>query len=352
MIKGDLRTARPSKFERDLQSVEPSPPAPTRKETRRLDNSEFLQVLRKQRSGASDPAVRLAYRCLLEQFERMLGEEPRAREGLDPEGVHQMRVASRRIRAAFRAFKGVLPAASVKEFNGDFKWIAAVLGDVRDLDVDQDNFPHYTAGIPEEDLIDYRKHLAELWQQAREGLLTCLSSQRYKQLRDGFTEFLQRGPSETAMKTAGTLSIRDAAVRLIGRQCKRVVHDGRAITSDSPDETLHSLRIDCKRLRYLFEFYQPIYGKSLHPFVKRLKQLQGVLGEFQDACIAMQRLGEYAERVPMQAENRGQLIALGQLVNAQRQKAADRRGRFHKVWKSFDRKCRRKQIVRLLDSRR
>ena len=262
-----------------------------------------------------------------------------------------MRVATRRIRAAFRAFKGILPAAPVKQFNGDFKWIAAVLGDVRDLDVDQGNFPHYTAGIPEEDVTDYRKHLAELWQQSREDLLASLSSQRYQQLRDGFTEFLQRGPSETATKTAGTLSIRNAAARLIGRQCKRVVRDGRAITSDSPDAALHSLRIDCKRLRYLFEFFQPIYGKSLHPFVERLKRLQDVLGEFQDACVAIERLGEYAERVPMQTENRGQLIALGQLINAQRQKAADRRGRFHKVWKRFDRKGQRKQIVHLLDSR-
>ena len=73
-----------------------------------------------------------------------------------------------------------------------------------------------------------------------------------------------------------------------------------------------------------------------------------VLGEFQDACVATQRLRQYAECVPMQAENRGQLIALGQLIYSQGQQAADRRARFHKVWKHFDRKGQRKQILRLL----
>jgi CHAD domain-containing protein len=179
-------------------------------------------------------------------------------------------------------------------------------------------------------------------------LLTGLSSQRYHQLRDDFAEFLQHRASETELQAGSTLSIRGAATRFIGKQYKRVVGNGRAITPDSPDDALHALRIDCKRLRYLFEFFHPIYGKSLNRLIGRLKKLHDVLGEFQDACVATQRLRQYADGIEMQANNRGELIALGQLISSQRRRATDRRAGFHEVWKCFDRTGRRKQILAAL----
>ena len=342
---------RTDAIEQGLQAADLSSPAQVRKEECLIEVARLLRELGEQPLGVSDPAIKLTHRCLLGQFEEMLTKQQIAWDGVDPEGVHKTRVATRRIRAAFRAFKGVLPAVAIKEFNGQYKWVGAVLGAVRDLDVYQKNLRHYTAEIPEEDgtcLVDYQQHLAELWQNARNNLLACLSSQRYLELLDGFTEFLKLSPIKTAAKTDGTRSIGDAATRLIGKQYKKVLHNGRAIMPESTDEALHSLRMDCKRLRYLFEFFQPIYGKSLRPFVKQLKELQDVLGEFQDACVATQRLRKYAECVPMQAKNRGQLIALGQLIYSQGQQAADRRTHFYEVWKRFDRKGQRNQIVRLL----
>jgi CHAD domain-containing protein len=196
-------------------------------------------------------------------------------------------------------------------------------------------------------LIAYQQHLAEDWQQARKNLLAAFSSDRYRQLKVRFSEFLQRGPADEAVR-GGALSIGRAATRLIGKQYRRVLRKGRAITHASPDEALHELRIDCKRLRYLFEFFQPSYGKSLRPFIKHLKRLQDVLGEFQDACVATERLREYAEGVPLQAGNRGELIALGQLIGAQGRQAADRRAGFHDAWELFDRRQRRKQVLAAL----
>ena len=106
----------------------------------------------------ADPAIHLAYGRLLEQFEEMIIQEPRAWEGLDPEGVHKMRVATRRLRSALRAFKKVLPA-SIRSFNREFKWLAAALGGVRDLDVARGNLPHFLSELPPEDaahLDDYQ----------------------------------------------------------------------------------------------------------------------------------------------------------------------------------------------------
>ena len=291
--------------------------------------------------------VNLAYRHLVEQFEVVLYQEPRAWEGLEPEGVHQMRVATRRIRAALQSFKRVIPSAARKHFRSEFKWVAAALGDVRDLDVYLGNFSQYTTELPMEEapfLTEYREHLVDQWRQARKRLLDCLGSRRYQQLVVGFIEFLEDGPPASA--TGDCLpTIGKSARKTIGKQLTQVLRNGRAIEPDSPDDMLHALRIDCKRLRYLFEFFEPVFGKSLHKFIKRLKSLQDVLGEFQDARVATQQLRAYANIVPMRTENRGQLLALGQLVHSQRCQAAAQRKNFFDIWARFEAKVTRKKVA-------
>ena len=346
----DLLPARLSKFERSLRPLGLRPPIRLSTETLRPGESTFLRKLRQCPLRKKDPVVNLAYNSLQNQFETMLAEEPIAWEGLDMEGVHQMRVAIRRIRAALQAFKLVLESNSRSEFRREFKWLAGVLGSVRDLDVYQDNFRCYMDEIPGEDALClnvYRQHLIDQWKTARKKMVECLSGERYRKLKSSFAEFLQRGPSKDAT-TIRQVRIRDAAARLIGKQYQVVLRVGRSITADSPSAELHALRIDCKRLRYLFEFFRATYGKSLIPFIKPLKSLQDVLGELHDADFAVTQLRQYADRVPMQDENRGQLLALGQLIAGQRGHAKDRRIRFYKVWKRFDRRCARKRILQVL----
>ncbi len=346
-----LLPARLSKFERGLQTVGLSPPARLRAEAQLIEETDSFRTLRERRLRKHDPAVALAYQCLVEQFQQMLVQEPRAWEGLHPEGVHQMRVATRRARAALKAFRDVLPRGEVKKLNRELKWLAAVLGDVRDLDVYQDNLRLYAAEIGEDDaadLSDYQKHLSNAWRTSREALLACLTSPRYQQLKADFSRFLAKGSSKAGKKKGQTPSISDIAAKLVSRRYKRVLQDGRAITRKSPDKALHALRIDCKRLRYLFEFFESVYGEALRPFVQRLRRLQDKLGDFNDACVATERLRKYAESLPVNADSRRQLVVLGQLIHAQELQAAKRRSRFRKTWKRFDRSGKRKQIVRLL----
>ena len=330
-----LLAARLSKFERGLQTTGRSPPLASRMVL--PTSTPFMHALREQPAPA-DPAVHLAYGRLLEQFEEMIVQEPRAWEGLDPEGVHKMRVATRRLRSALRAFKKVLPS-SIGSFNGEFKWLAAVLGGVRDLDVAMGNLPHFLSGIPQEDaahLDVYQQYLADQWREERRRLLACLTSRRYERLKTGFAGSLDRGPSARTMDTLGSITIGDAAQLLIGKRYRVVLRRGREITSVSGDESLHALRIQCKRLRYLLEFFRPTYGGLLKAEITRLKRLQDVLGDFQDACVAGQFLRHYAEGLPMRSSNRAQLIALGQLIGVQDRRAARRRADFALAWERFD----------------
>lgn len=299
----------------------------------------------------ADAAIDLAYCALWLAHEEMLAEEGKAREGASPEGVHQMRVATRRIRAICRAFGHVLPGKRFLAFNKQFKWLAGVLGEVRDIDVYQENLKGYAAEISDDDaaqLTDYHDHLQRRRRLAREKLVECLGGRRYAKLKHRFARVLGRGPSRAARKAAGGTTIAAAAAQFIGKQHQRVLRDGRAITDDSPEAALHRLRIQCKRLRYLFEIFQPIYGKPLKSPIKRLKSLQAVLGDLQDAHVATQQLRAFAEQVPARAGSRGLLLALGQLISAQQQHAAAHRKAFEKAWKKFDRGVSRKKLIKVL----
>ncbi|MHC4994549.1 MAG: CHAD domain-containing protein [Planctomycetota bacterium] len=302
-------------------------------------DSPYCQQLHQLKPGPKTPTIDLAYAVLLSEFEAMRRHEPVAREGANIEGVHQMRVATRRGRAAFRAFKEALPKKPIVAFNREFKWVAGALGEVRDLDVYRANVHRYADQIPAADaehLIGYHEYLQLQWQVARKQLLACLDSPRYARLVEDFTGFIEKGPSSATRRKTG--AVQSVARPMLVKRLTRVRRDGGAISEASPDEDLHALRIQCKRLRYLFEFFVPVYGKKLKVNVPPLKSLQDVLGDFQDACVATERLHAYADRVVMRAKNRGQLIALGQLIHSQRDAASKKRDEFGKIWDRFDRK--------------
>ena len=334
-----LLQSRRGKFDRGLQVAGLSPPGAHL--TRwGYENTSYLDDLRRSGFSADDPVIHLAYRCFLDEFEGMLDQEPKAWEGLDPEGVHQMRVRTRRLRAAFRAFKDVMPADSVRAFNAEFRWVAAALGKVRDLDVYRANLAHYTAGVPA-DLAgqdrDYQRHLEVRWRKARKRLLACLGSRRYERLKARFAHFLGRGPSQRAIKTFGDITVGGAARRLIGKRYKSLLLDGRAITPTSSAESLHDLRIQGKRLRYLFEFFNPVYGRAFKPEIRDLKALQDVLGEFQDSCVAAQHLRKYVQGMPTLDRDRGRLIGFGHVSSAQKRQETIRWDDLPLAWMKFDR---------------
>ena len=309
---------------------------------------QFLHNLHAWRFRKSDPAALLALRCLLEQFEALLAEECMVIEDGAPKSVHQMRVSTRKLRAALRVFKQFSPVDAAREFKREFKWLASLLGDVRDLDVHREQCTHDTNKLGPElatCLDEYQSHLAREHEVAREHLLSGLKGERYRQLKAAFIEFLQGGLVPARQVPTRSSTIRKAAVRSIGKQYQRVRRHGRAITRKSSDEEFHALRIDCKRLRYLLEFYREVYGPLFKGTVKRVKKLQDVLGALQDTCVASARLSNYADQISTRDGTDQQQLALRQLIDHQDQQAIKLRHRFRKVWKRFDRRGARKRLL-------
>ena len=322
--------ARMSKFERGLQAAGHQiavPPAaaeeaPLTRESAMLD---------------------LAYASLRRNLAKLKINAPRAWEGLHPEGVHQMRVAIRRLRAALKTFRDLLPKKARKHFNAELRWLARSLGAVRDADVYGDNIATYMTGLPERDaeaLSDYLTHLDEIKHRSRQHLLTVLAGERYAALVDALDGFTTKGPSRARRRRLGGPTIGAGALDRVRPPVEKMLRQGAAIDDDTADEQLHRLRLQGKRVRSQTEFFVEFFPEALKPLVKAGRRLQNVLGEHQDAVVACERLRHYADALPPSDAMRRELLVLGRLVQIQARHGREERARFPKFWRRFEKAAR------------
>jgi triphosphatase len=239
-------------------------------------------------------AGELAFRVLREQFAVFLAHELGTRIGEDPEELHDMRVATRRMRAAMKIFEEPLPVR-VQRFRDEFKWIAGALGEVRDLDVQLERLDGWISSASSRDrepLEALRAVFQERRKKARRSMLRKLDSRRYARFVESFGAFLERGPSRRAQ--ASRQPILAAAPELIRKPYRKMSKLGNPLTQESSSEEYHELRKKGKRLRYALEFLSGIYGDRAKDLIKALKELQDVLGDHQDAEVAVAHLRELA----------------------------------------------------------
>ena len=268
--------------------------------------------------------------------------------GIDPECLHQMRVAARRLRSALRVFRDAIPARRVKALTGGLRWIADALGRVRDLDVyliDLDE--KVDSATPDccEALAPYRMHLDEKREKARAILLRALDSRRFSRFVDRFSRFLAAGPPKRAKAPLAGEPTTAIAGHMIERQFKKVLRSGRALTKACPDMELHKLRIRFKRLRYTAEFFSDLYGGPVKKLARNARRFQNLLGDHQDAVVAQQMIRDYSASATGARTALRQLnLALGQLVFLEAQSAELSREAFFERWAAFDTKSTRRPL--------
>jgi triphosphatase len=293
-----------------------------------------------------DRMIDTAYRIFRRHFERMKANEAGTRLGEDIEFLHDMRVSTRRLRAAFRTFRNVLGKPRLAGFNNQLRWIAGTLGEVRDLDVYLERLPEYAGELPETErpaLEPFRAHLEQKRVKARARMLRALDSRRYESFLARFDRFLRRGPAKRPVLETARLPVLVGAPKKIRRELKHVLRAGRAIPAETPPaQQLHDLRILCKRLRYTCEFFRELYGKGMRRFIRSVVELQDLLGAHQDACMAGDNLRQAASKLPARKDTIRLALVLGQLVGSQDRSAAKSRSGFRKAWRQFDRKVHRR----------
>jgi triphosphatase len=267
---------------------------------------------------ASMSAGEVAFAILRRHFAKMLTHEPGVRLGEDPEELHDMRVATRRLRAALKLYKEVLPKRA-ERYERDLRHFAGSLGEVRDLDVQLERLAGEASGGGEvmEDVV---AALEERRVEMRRRMLEALDSSRYERFVASFSGTLRRG-----RRPAPTGPILEVAPGLVRRRYKKVRKDVKSLTADSPPEDFHDLRKKGKHLRYALEPLRGIYGKPAERVVELLKSVQDDLGDNQDLIVAaglMRELGLAGDLPPRVS------FSLGAIAERYAREAAQIRARF------------------------
>lgn len=267
------------------------------------------------------------------QLEQLRTYEPYAWEGLHVEGVHQMRIATRRARAALRAFAPALPRQEAERLAERLHWLADKLGAVRDLDVHQAKLGRDLGRTGFDDhpsASRYQRHLRRLHIRAHERLVEALASPQYRALIGEYRALLD---AAVAPANASDLRIEDVASQTVRPLLDKVLAKGRALDGNASDRRLHKLRIKTKRLRYQLEFLRPAYGAALDPAIAAAHKLQSHLGTNQDARVGRGHLEAFrSSRVTSRHGHR----VFKRLIERQHKRARRQRKRFAEDWQRME----------------
>jgi len=264
------------------------------------------------RGTRTDRAAALVLVRLLEIAETNL---PGTIDDLDTEFLHDLRVSIRRARSVLRELKDVHDPEQRARLRDELKWAQNLTGPVRDLDVELLEWEELVGLLAPErqpELEPLRELLAQRRARELTKLRRGLRSERFRKVLAAWRELAEGPPADDQPNAARP--IEEVAAERIRKVYRRMVRDGSRIDDGSPAEDLHELRKRGKELRYLLELFGSPFPKSVvKPLVSTLKDLQEVLGRFQDRAVQIDLLHEVRDEL---RDEPATLMALGSLLDA------------------------------------
>ena len=316
--KLELTPAQYSKFDRGIQSAGIKIP-------------QLAVPMVGAELSKDDPVITLLFAYLEHQVRKLKRQQPRAWEGIDPEGVHQMRVAIRRMRAVFRAFRGVLGEDVVAWVNGELRWLAKRLGRARDADVIEADVRESSEGEPG----DYEKYLQGQTEEAYTSLVSVMEGKRYTRLVSWLERFVAEGPDRRIEEEYGELSIAECSRLLVSRAFTKMRAHGDAIQPGTPARQLHKLRIEAKRFPLPRGFLQ---FRAETQMARRDQRDRGTPGDSRPApgCDHGYRTPGCLRRIAETADqSRDELLNTARLIQKEFAKVRDCRRDFEHAWAVF-----------------
>jgi CHAD domain-containing protein len=274
--------------------------------------------------------ARVVRRAVRQSYERLVAHEADLRIGDDPESVHQARVATRRLRSDLRTFQRFLSEQWAADLSADLRWLGSELGAVRDIEVQRDRLRGHAAQLPAPEADAAKRVVRRLdadREAARFDLLAMFAQARYGYVRDKLeTAAAAPGFNDAACEKATVALV--PVVRGRWKRVRRAVDD----LGDNPsDHALHRVRVRAKQCRYAAEACEPAFGKPARRLARSMAKVQDVLGEHQDATVAIDWLTKTAhECSPAEA------FAIGMLAQVERNAAAGARTAFPALWRAVD----------------
>ncbi|MCP3817713.1 CYTH and CHAD domain-containing protein [Streptomyces sp. A3M-1-3] len=308
----------PSKLARALAETEPrgkaAPAKPTGGAGQNTSASHVLGYLREQVASivAHDPAVR-----------RDL-----------PDSVHQMRVATRRLRSAFKTYRKVLDRTVTDPLGDELKWLGAELGVDRDLEVLTERLESRIAEVPGTLLLGPVAARLRIWTVSRRSgsrrkTLDVLDSKRYLALLESLDVLLADPPLRSAASRSPHKLLPKAVLGDYDRLAGRVEHALALDPGEERDVAMHEARKAAKRARYAAELADPALGKPARRFAKRMKSVQTLLGDHQDSVVARESLRTLAIEAQAAGES---AFTWGLLYGHEEAQAVERERELPEVW--------------------
>ena len=216
-------------------------------------------------------------------------------DDIDSEYLHDYRVALRKLRSVVTLVKGAYSKEDTRRLKTVFGQLARETNRLRDLDVYLQNETVYREEIPkclQPGLDRLFKNFRSERRRVIRQIQQHFQSKEYLQLIAEQQSWLATADQSTGARSA--LPIEVVASKEIFKHYKLIRKEGMAITPDTPDEAVHELRIECKKLRYLLELFASLYRpEDLKAILKRLRGLQNVLGDFNDYSVQTESMLAY-----------------------------------------------------------
>jgi inorganic triphosphatase YgiF len=275
--QGPVRLGRLSKAERGFLLVGGRSAPPARANVLELDPDDL----------AEDALSKVLRHCLAHALEN----ETAAVQGRDPEGVHQLRVALRRLRSALSLFRDLLPAEGRNRWSGEARWLLSGLGPCRDLDVllTESLAPVLAAMPGDSSLAAFTGFAQEARARAQESVSRTILSRRAGDFLLGLACWTEcagwRRGATAELRAMQQIPAHDLAHLVLDKGLKRVRKRGRRFAELDP-AARHALRIACKKLRYAAEFLGSLYGsRRPREYSRAVAKLQDCLGHMNDLSV-------------------------------------------------------------------
>ena len=262
-----------------------------------------------------------------------------ARLGDDPEELHDLRVAARRLDGILRQFKSSLPASFLR-IRPIIKKILRTLGDVRDLDLALCELEIFSSALPESDragVEPLKRHLVSERERVRARMLRVLDAASVQSNLQKLATLLATEPTAVHQSTA---EITNAAPDMIRLRYRKLRKRADKLTSEASAEAYHEVRGRVKKLRCALESVAVIYGKPADEMLRALRRWQESLGVQQDAAVASRRLAVLAAAPPKDIPPET-LFLMGRLAEHYVSAAGRARDRNAKAYRKVRRRWRR-----------
>ena len=260
---------------------------------------------------------------------------------IDSECLHDFRVAMRKMRVALSELKEVFPEDKIAPFMHKFDELGTITNQLRDYDVFMEKKEHLLKILSQgmrPALLNFFKTCQQRRRRQYLSLVAIINSKKYSSTITAWEKFLTSAEKIPANEKS-EIHVLPEVSGIILKRLDKVIDKGLAVKADSPDQALHKVRIQCKKLRYLLDFFcSELPGGKVSRVIKDLKKIQAALGDFNDLSVQIRNIEDRLQKLAPGRTAIGNAAAFGAIIVALSKEKATTHSLFQKAFSKFNSK--------------